>query len=82
MKCERCGKEPTGYNIHDYCASCSRYLCDACMADGCCGAKPAKSGLDAEYDYADLPPLSAKELDDGAHAAEQATVRAARQKRR
>lgn len=44
MKCERCGKGTTGYDLHDYCALCSRNLCADCMEKGCCGHVPAKSG--------------------------------------
>ena len=43
-KCERCGKRPKGYTLLDYCAKCSRGLCPDCMAEGCCGRKPALSG--------------------------------------
>lgn len=46
-QCERCGKEPVGYDLLDYCAECSRDLCDKCMELGCCGHIPAISG-DAE----------------------------------
>ncbi len=42
--CERCGKSPVGYDLLDYCAECSRDLCDACMTLGCCGHVPAISG--------------------------------------
>lgn len=45
MKCERCQAETKDYALHDYCAKCSKNLCDACMAKGCCGAKPAESGM-------------------------------------
>jgi hypothetical protein len=44
MKCERCGKSPVGYELHDYCRSCSKNLCAECMAKGCCGHVPAQSG--------------------------------------
>lgn len=43
-RCERCGKQPQGYDLLDYCAECSRDLCDDCMAAGCCGHVPARSG--------------------------------------
>lgn len=51
MKCERCRKTPplpaTGIAVLlDYCALCSKNLCDACMAQGCCGYTPARSGSD------------------------------------
>lgn len=49
-RCERCGKGPNGeYGLLDYCAVCSRDLCDACMAKGCCGNVPARSGERADY---------------------------------
>jgi hypothetical protein len=49
MKCERCKIEAVGYALHDYCATCSKNLCDVCMVNGCCKTKPARSGqsLDA-----------------------------------
>jgi hypothetical protein len=44
-KCEGCGARPVGeFALLDYCATCSRNLCAACMAAGCCGATPAASG--------------------------------------
>ena len=52
-KCERCGSRgeriTTGpfagsYHSLDYCAVCSKDLCPKCMAEGCCGNVPAKSG--------------------------------------
>lgn len=48
MKCERCGVRTKGYELHDYCAVCSKNLCGTCMANGCCGNKPAKSGENAD----------------------------------
>lgn len=42
--CERCGAKPTGFRLLDYCAECSRDLCDECMEEGCCGNVPAISG--------------------------------------
>jgi hypothetical protein len=36
----------------DYCAKCSRDLCDACMESGCCGHKPALSGT--EHDHSEI----------------------------
>lgn len=50
MQCERCGKRtvPSGYEMFDYCAECSRNLCEACMERGCCGNVPAKSGMEAD----------------------------------
>jgi hypothetical protein len=47
--CERCGKQsdPASYELMDYCAECSRNLCDDCMAKGCCGQVPATSGTEA-----------------------------------
>jgi hypothetical protein len=52
-RCERCGArspkpEAGPYALFDYCAECSRDLCDACMAKGCCGNVPAKSGMECE----------------------------------
>lgn len=49
-KCERCGAKRSRpdagpYDLLDYCAHCSKDLCDACMAKGCCGHVPADSGL-------------------------------------
>ncbi len=44
MKCEKCGAVAKGYSLHDYCAVCSKNLCDDCMAKGHCGSVPAKSG--------------------------------------
>lgn len=32
------------YQPLDYCAECSKDLCPDCMAKGCCGNVPAKSG--------------------------------------
>lgn len=49
--CERCGaspKRPLG--LLDYCAECSRDLCDDCMKKGCCGHIPARSGMDEDED--------------------------------
>lgn len=48
--CERCGAtkprpDAGQFNLLDYCAICSRDLCDACMEKGCCDAVPARSGL-------------------------------------
>lgn len=54
QSCERCGAKANGkYELFDYCAQCSRNLCDACMDKGCCGAKPAKSGMNADATEAD-----------------------------
>ena len=53
--CERCGGQgskivegPFAGSTHslDYCAVCSKDLCDECMKRGCCGNVPAKSGLE------------------------------------
>lgn len=51
--CERCGAARPSpgageYELFDYCAECSRDLCDKCMAEGCCGHKPARSGTGAD----------------------------------
>ncbi len=50
-KCERCGAttEPGTFDLMDYCAVCSKNLCPECMAKGCCGNVPAKSGNEADY---------------------------------
>lgn len=45
--CERCGaKSPSPdagpYALFAYCVYCSRDLCDACVAKGCCGKVPAE----------------------------------------
>jgi len=49
MNCERCGASPVDYNLHDYCANCSKNLCDDCMDAGCCGEAPAISGTDEDF---------------------------------
>ncbi len=55
MKCERCGSEPQGeYGIHEYCAVCSKNLCDSCMAKGCCGKVPAISGTEDDTTNEDI----------------------------
>jgi len=48
--CDRCDRTPVAnpYALYDYCANCQRTLCDQCMADGCCGYRPALSGMTAE----------------------------------
>lgn len=46
--CERCRAAPEGFGLHDYCEACSKNLCEKCMADGCCGSVPAKSGMAAD----------------------------------
>lgn len=48
--CERCGAKAAAnsYELFDYCAYCSKNLCPACMANGCCGHVPADSGMDAD----------------------------------
>ena len=45
-KCERCKHSvPDGsFELLDYCAVCSKNLCGPCMAKGCCGIVPARSG--------------------------------------
>lgn len=48
MKCERCGKQADGYDLHDYCAKCGMNLCDHCMQKGCCGQVPAENGSVAD----------------------------------
>lgn len=52
-KCEGCGAlPPMGEDgvrhLLDYCAECSRDLCEKCMAKGCCGHVPALSGTKAD----------------------------------
>lgn len=49
--CERCGASPEGeYGLLDYCAHCSKDLCDNCMSKGCCGHVPAESGMESDED--------------------------------
>lgn len=45
MNCENCGKATVGYELHDYCAICSKNLCADCMAEGHCGNTPALGGM-------------------------------------
>jgi hypothetical protein len=47
-ECERCGKF-VGLLNTDYCAHCSKDLCNDCMAKGCCGHFPAESGSLRDY---------------------------------
>lgn len=48
-RCERCNRRPEGeYDLHDYCAVCSKNLCEPCMEAGCCGHKPARSGAEED----------------------------------
>lgn len=54
MKCERCRKETTGYELFDYCAQCSKNLCPTCMAAGCCRHVPARSGMTADDEANDI----------------------------
>lgn len=51
--CEHCGTTlpAASYELFDYCADCGRNLCPACMAKGCCGSAPARSGMEAEEEY-------------------------------
>jgi len=62
-RCERCGSRKSnvkagGFDLLDYCAVCSRDLCDDCMAKGCCGNTPARSGNAEDCDTdAALDPL-------------------------
>ena len=55
--CEKCGSKGSrikegpfagSYESLDYCAECSKDLCDSCMAKGCCGKVPAESGMEAD----------------------------------
>lgn len=59
-RCERCGASTPGFtkdadgkeierDLFDYCAVCQLNLCEKCMAEGCCGNVPAKSGELADY---------------------------------
>jgi hypothetical protein len=51
VKCERCGVESKGYDLHDYCALCSKNLCEACLDAAYCLSsdtrthKPAFHGM-------------------------------------
>lgn len=47
-RCEHCGKPLPGLE-GDYCAICSRNLCEHCMDQGCCGHIPAQSGVARDY---------------------------------
>jgi hypothetical protein len=49
-RCERCGREAVGWDLFDYCRVCSRNLCPACMAAGCCGNVPAESGAEVDLE--------------------------------
>lgn len=53
MRCERCQASTAGYQLHDYCAACSKNLCEKCMAVGCCGSTPARSGSGDDLQEAD-----------------------------
>lgn len=59
--CERCGATPKfvtegpfagGLTLFDYCAVCSKNLCDDCMAKGHCGHTPARSGFEEDFNEA------------------------------
>jgi hypothetical protein len=52
MKCDRCGW--VTIELIDYWATYNDSLCWPCMADGCCGEKPAASGT--LQDYGESPP--------------------------
>jgi len=56
QKCHRCKNkfETSTSWFMDYCAMCSRNLCDDCMLGGCCGSTPARSGRRADADDADM----------------------------
>jgi hypothetical protein len=45
-KCDRCAAALTPTTWDD-CEVCLQDLCERCMADGCCGHKPARSGSEA-----------------------------------
>jgi hypothetical protein len=48
--CENCRAKtnPQSWELFDYCAICSKNLCDGCMELGCCGHVPAKSGAEED----------------------------------
>jgi hypothetical protein len=50
-ECERCGARipSDSFELMDFCAKCSKNLCDACMKKGCCGKVPAASGSEIDY---------------------------------
>jgi len=49
-KCERCRSSPGAPDdLIDYCAVCSKDLCDDCMTKGCCGNVPALSGMESDH---------------------------------
>lgn len=56
QQCHRCKTKFESSNswFMDYCAICSQSLCDDCMASGCCGSLPARSGRKVDYDDADF----------------------------
>lgn len=48
--CDRCGHQNSlAFGVFDHCAKCARTLCEGCMTRGCCGKKPAESGLGHEF---------------------------------
>ena len=48
-ECSRCEKvHECSFVMWDYCAVCVYLLCDECMAEGCCGSTPARSGVAAD----------------------------------
>lgn len=63
MKCERCKVDSQGYDLHDYCALCSKNLCSRCMARGCCGLTPARSGQDSDVRGEDESPPRDESID-------------------
>lgn len=62
--CERCGKLPEGWGLHDYCAKCSQDLCINCMEEGCCGQSPAISGAERDDEESPDIPEQGIESDD------------------
>ena len=64
-RCERCGTSSIGYELLDYCASCGRDLCPACMEKGCCGHVPALSGTDMDNAIEEMnaPPPTGSETE-------------------
>ena len=60
-KCEKCGvPPPNGFAMLDYCAVCSKDLCEDCMAAGHCGNVPALSGAKEDENYVPKMPKKSK----------------------
>ena len=58
QQCNRCKKKLESFDSRfmDYCAFCSRSLCEECILGGCCGRTPARSGREADYDEIAVEP--------------------------